>query len=271
MRSPRTTHLARAGLALLVALAPLIARAQEPTEAQRRATPRALFEEGVAFAHDERWAEAADRFQRTLTLQPTPVVAYNLATAQIRLGRIVEASENLRTSERLPGAEPQVRAAARALLAEIEPQIAHLRIIADPSGGAHVERDGHALTRAELAVWVPADPGTHLVALIRGGETVVRRRVELAPGARADIVLGDALAARTAARVAFDDEAGGDLATQGGGDVVDQWWFWTIIGVVIAGAVAGISAALVTSLGAQAPPVAGDLDPPIVGGMVIAP
>jgi hypothetical protein len=52
----------------------------------------------------------------------------------------------------------------------------------------------------------------------------------------------------------------------GGGDVLSQWWFWTIVGVVVVGAAVGITLA-VTSSGGTAQPPTGDLGP---GGIVVA-
>ena len=53
------------------------------------ALARQLFEQGIAFVDEEDWTQAADRFQRSLELRPSPIVAYNLGSALVELGRLV--------------------------------------------------------------------------------------------------------------------------------------------------------------------------------------
>lgn len=55
-------------------------------------------------------------------------------------------------------------------------------------------------------------------------------------------------------------------AQAAGGDIVEQWWFWTLIGVAVAGAGVGIGFA-VGSREELAAPTPGDLGP---GGVVMA-
>lgn len=245
--------------------------AQEQTEAQRRAAARALFAEGVTFAHDEQWPEAADRFRRTMDLHPTPVVAFNLAAALVELGRLVEAAEHLRMTQRFPGAEEEVRREAEAMLAQIEPRIAHLRIDADAlPRGAHVEADGRVLTRAELGVELPTDPGTHRFLVVLEGATVEERTMELGPGQHERIALGADLSPSAAAATVDDgasrDPLGG--TDDSGGDVAEEWWFWTIIAVLVVGAGVGIGVGVAVSQPGDADPIPGNLDPPVLRGMV---
>ena len=70
-------------------------------------------------------------------------------------------------------------------------------------------------------------------------------------------------------RAVIDPAAGGDRDS--GEDLVEQWWFWTIVGVAVVGTGVGIGAAVAAaSDGGQvggATPVTGDFGP---GGIVVA-
>lgn len=54
-----------------------------------------------------------------------------------------------------------------------------------------------------------------------------------------------------------------------GGDVTQEWWFWTLVGVAVVGAGAGITAGVVASQSGGSPsaPVQGDFGP---GGVIVA-
>ncbi len=57
---------------------------------------RALFERGLEFMEAEQWEQAAKRFRQGLEIRPSDVVAYNLASALVHMGRLGEAVGLLR-------------------------------------------------------------------------------------------------------------------------------------------------------------------------------
>jgi hypothetical protein len=78
------------------------------------AAARALFDQGLELLYVERWGEAADRFQRAHVLRPSPQIIYNLTTALVGMGRLVQASELAHQVSLDPSATPQVREASSA-------------------------------------------------------------------------------------------------------------------------------------------------------------
>ncbi len=161
--------------------------AQGEPGAQETAAARALFEEGVGLADQARWPEAADRFRRSLSMRPSPVVAYNLASALVHLERLVEASELLQSVSRDESAPEEARAAARALLEEVQPRLGRLTVHldGDPTGAA-VRLDDRVLPAEAVGVAIPADPGTRTVRVVRGEEVVAQADVQVAEGGAAE-------------------------------------------------------------------------------------
>jgi tetratricopeptide (TPR) repeat protein len=196
-------------------------------DVERQAAARALFQEGLGHADAGRWREAADRFERAHSLRPTPEIGYNLSTALVKLGRLVHASELLRQLKSHPRANPEVRRAAAARLAQVLPRLAHLTIEA---GGlperAAIRLDGKPLDPALVGVAFPVDPGLHLVEAYpggdrgRGGEPLAATSATLAEGARETV--------RLQARPA---EAGGLFARP---------WFWGVVGAAAVGVGAAV-------------------------------
>jgi hypothetical protein len=268
----------RLALGAMFAIATLVC--ETPAEAQRsaevqtasatqRARARALFHEGVAFAREGRWTQAVDRFSRTLELTPSPVVAYNLASALEAVGRIVEACEHLRSVERFETVDETLAGEARALLATMQPRIARLVLEVEPAD-AQVELDGQPVMRAELGVEIPVDPGGHRISVrLASGQTHERsielgagehRRVDFGPEiVRTEIVVHDRVGPEQAAEL---EPVSLDLDEP---TVFETWWFWTATAAVVAGAVLAI-VFLTTS--SEADPVQGDLDQPVLRGVV---
>lgn len=164
-------------------------RAGEPAartpadEASRRATARALFDQGVSLLAQEKWGAAADRFERARALQPSARITYNLAVALSRLGRYVYAAELLRELTRDPGVSAEVKEAATARLSELEPRIGGLLLVVEGDDEElEITLDGRALDPAVLAVPWPVDPGEHRLVLRRTGRELVARTVLVPEG-----------------------------------------------------------------------------------------
>lgn len=210
-----------------------VARAQG--DAQNTALARDLFEEGVALADEARWEEAVDRFRRALALRDAPAIRFNLGHSLSRLGRLVEASEMLRTVEGHTESDDAVRGEAAELRRDVERRFAHLTIRVDgETAGVRVRLDDRELPDAALGVAAPVDPGTHRAVAMRDGVVVAEEQVSLAEAEQRETVLrlgpvpptGDAPADP---RLEGDEEAEGS--------VLGAWWFWTGVGVVVVGAV----------------------------------
>lgn len=246
------------------------ARAQDP---ETTASARALFDEGVTLADRGEWETAADRFRRSQALRPSPVVAFNLARADVQIGRLVEASELLRPITRDDGAQPRLRDAASALLTEITPRIARLRVeLSGDRRDATIAVDGRPLPDAAIGVDRPTDPGDRVITATRGDAEIASARVTLAPGAsesvslelppRPDIVhVATPTEAAQAATAGAGPASGPSNRDDEGGSALP----WILVG---AGAAVAIAATVIVILlvgnGGTANPVSGNLQPGII-------
>lgn len=244
----RSRWIAAVSLAAIFAgTSPRAVRAHDP---ERTAAARALFEEGVSFAERGNWSEAADRFERTYAIRPSPNVLYNLASARVELGQLVVGSELLRRIVEDEATPAALRRAAEQRLTAVSPRIARLRIAArDLARGDEVRLDGRSLDRVLLGVDVPVDPGSHRVAVVRRGRSVAFGEARVSDGETVEIALevppaidpthaAEASEAPALARAVSGNPNGAPSLDEGGRPLRKQWWFWTALtAVVAAGAV----------------------------------
>jgi hypothetical protein len=231
-----------------------LARAQAGGDSSRNASARALFEEGVALGEQGDWAGAEDRFRRARTLRASPVITYNLASALVERGKLVEASEILRSVDGEAKAEPELQRSARRLRDELAGRIGRLTVsVIGFSRGDRVQLDEADLLDAQLGVEIPIDPGSHQLRALRAGHLLVSRRVLVASGGNEKVSLNVPTLFAPPRAVANATLIGTDQADSSGPDVApraatapsderpgitSRWWFWTGLGVVAVGAVA---------------------------------
>jgi len=223
---------------------------------------RALFAEGIDLADHGDWATAVDRFERALALRSAPSIQLNLALSLAHLGRLVDA---LRRLDEMgdPAAIPQdLRGQARELREEIAPRIGRITVRVRGDASACVTEVGlRRLTPEEIGQPVAIDPGQNRVRLLCGQRLADEIEVTVPDGGAAHVVL----AMEPAPAAPVQAPAPTDVpppATPGGGDVTSEAWFWVVIGVVAAGAIAGGTAAAV--LASQPSPTTGDFGPPVL-------
>lgn len=240
-------------------------------DAAKSAAARALFEEGVQLTDAGKWPEAADRFRRALVLRGSPVIRYNLATALIESGRLVEGSELLREVERDESLDAKLRSDARTRLAVVSPRIGRLTIELDgPSEGSTVMLDDMELASVQIGVGVPVDPGLHHARVIRAGEDVDSADVELANGASQVLVLRTepkapvvATPAEAAATVLSRNPA--ELPADHGGHRRSKALWWGIgAGAVAVVAIVVVSVLVAGNSQSAAKTYKGDFDPPSI-------
>ncbi len=144
--------------------------ASEEAAVANSAAARALFAEGLTAAEAGDDAAAADRFERALELRWAAPIAYNLAEALSRMGRYVEAIENLHAIERST-ASLDVKETARARREELEPSVGRLRVVLTPDEpGLAIRVDGRPLPEALRGVAFPVDPGERQLTIHRGAQ-----------------------------------------------------------------------------------------------------
>jgi hypothetical protein len=254
------------------------ATAQAPVDEEATAAARALFEDGVRLADAGDHQQAADRFRRSLQLRRSLVVAYNLASSLVQIGRLVEASEVVRSILRDADAPARLRAAAEELLDRVTPQIGRLTVhVTGHSEGVEVRMDGEPVPSVLVGVPRPVDPGGHTVSIHRGGTVLGSRDVSIEPGGVAEVSLEapppvptpeEVVQRQGDERLVLDLGSGARsssvaVATQGGRSVAEEPAFWVGVGGgLVAVAVAAIVIGVVAT---QEPaPVPGDFDPPVV-------
>jgi hypothetical protein len=176
-RLPRTVSMS--ALVLSTALCATPAASQSVSSAQART----LFQAGIAHAQAGTWSEALKAFQRAYDLAAEPAVLFNLAGAQLRVGRMLAAASNYTRFRHLDHASigPIHRAAADQQLAWIEAHVPRLRVAVN----GLTERDKLTIDRqrispkdAELEHWL--DPGAHEVSLVRPDGHAQTHRIVLA-------------------------------------------------------------------------------------------
>jgi len=248
----------------LLALAS-VARAQSSPpdppadDASDVAVARALFGDARAQIEAGRFAEAEATLVRALALHDAPSIRWNLALTRAQRGRLVEAREALRAVRRQLDPRDPRRADADARIAALGERIAELTLVTpDAPEGVVVRVDGETLHPAALGFPRPVDPGAHRITATAPGHEPVELVLELAEGAsrRLELTLRPsataptppptpALEARVRAAVESTVAPANASPTDDGGDVTDEWWFWTAIGSVGAGLIAGAIAIVV--------------------------
>jgi hypothetical protein len=243
----------------------------QPSEEERTAEARRLFEQGLQLLDERDWEAAAARFQAAWELRQSPQIAYNLTSALIPLGQLVRAARLLRQVSADLGASIEVRQAATARRAELLPRIGTLTI---PRGRNTAEDeiflDDHPLGDTDVGAGISVDPGTHRITVRRNGREVFAReldfhegaqhevRIELSPESNEEGVPA-ASSPLPAQETTEDDDATEVIEAPVAAttsrrprrrlNVVRAWWFWTIIGAAVAGTAVGLG----LGLGLEAP------------------
>jgi hypothetical protein len=235
--------------------------AEPPTAAELREAQQ-LFRQGVRRAQQERWAEALELFRQSREIVDRPSTVFNMAVSMHRLGRFREALVAL--DEFLALSDSEADAADRATAAELRPELltslVTLRLVITPAEAA-VEVDGEPAAGTGARRELVLDPGDHLVTVIADGHETARVRISALGGDAVDREI--ALTSLTSVQagdvpsmepLAVDTTA---VDREPSDSVLEQWWFWTAIGVVVASAATGI-VLLSSSGGDDAGPVPGD-------------
>lgn len=217
-------------MAALLAVSPLTSAADPMApDADRRETARQFFDQGLEYADAGRWHEAADRFRRAYQAKPTAEIAYNLASAHIRLGYLAGAAELLRRAAEDREATPAVREAARRRLAQVEPRLGRLTVRLEPAAGGFAYLDGRLIEPSLLGVTLPVDPGPHLVQARWRNGADLSHRVTVAEGAGSTVHLASP-AVTVAAAPASETVP-----------LYRRGWFWVAVVGIAAGTVAALT------------------------------
>ncbi len=149
-------------LCVLAAL-PALGHAQDGPEERARA----LFEEGMAHAAQERWVPALEAFRRSIELAEVPVTLFNIGSVLMRLGRMQEAVATFERYLALTD-DPRERAEAQALIEQARGAVRSLRLTVSPPD-ARVAVDGIHIPGNGTERVIPVDPGTHRLSVRASG------------------------------------------------------------------------------------------------------
>ena len=150
------------------------------------------FDRGMELLEDGRFAEAAAKFEVSLSLAPRASTAFNLAVALRGTGDVVGATKRL---EELLVAKhgalsSEQEEQARALLQKVRGETATLTIRVKGPPGATVRLDGTALSKKRSNIQtIKVNPGRHRMTAFAPDHQAPDRTINLQPGARESVVL----------------------------------------------------------------------------------
>jgi hypothetical protein len=284
---PRPSFVVLLALWLVLAAVPSAVSAQgaqasteaAATEEGQLEQARKLFEEGLAHVEVGNWVAAEQAFRSVLVMRSSPVVAYNLASALARLGRLIESAEMLRAIVRDTDVDAATREPALHLLSEIEPQIGSVtvRVIGDTEGLV-LRLDDRTLSAGDLVQSISVDPGVHMVAAARAGRTLASQEVNVGGAAplKTEVTLDvreqpkQAPAPDLRVSKLPSEERPAERTHDDGDSAWSSPWLWSGAAALVL-VTAGVITVLALSGNAQqADPIGGNTDPPVVRGIVVA-
>jgi hypothetical protein len=151
---------------------------------------RMYFQAGTEAFERADYPGAAAQFQAALEQRPHPVIRFNLALSLTRLGKPSAALEQLRLVQQDAEADKDLRNRAERESKSAQQALARVSFrLSDPSR-ERVELDGTPVPlagRSELAI----DPGAHHVRVISGRSVVLDQDLDLSPGERVELRVGE--------------------------------------------------------------------------------
>ena len=190
------------------------------------------FDRGVRYFEDGDFGAALAEFLRAYELTGNWIVLYNLGQVSQGMGRRADA---LRYFERYlaeGGADVDAiegrRAEVESNLAALRARLALLDVDVDVEG-AEVLVDDEIVGTAPLGEPLVLDPGPHVVIGRHPDHGTVRLEVTLASDTR------EAVSLVLTSPVGPGPGPGPTPPVQEEWTIASQWWFWTIIGAVVAG------------------------------------
>jgi hypothetical protein len=180
---------ARLALVLFLGIAPLTIAA--PADAQSKSVQaRDHVRAGLAYAERDKWDDALREFEEAYALEPQPLRLYDVAQARLKTRRFRAARDAFSQLLELPGLSADQRERARAGLASASEHVAKLRITVE--GGKPTDSltlDG-TNTGVQPGKPLEIDPGRRVVRLIRDGEPVAERTVDVSDGGDVAVTIG---------------------------------------------------------------------------------
>jgi hypothetical protein len=211
-----------------------------------------LLDRAVAAFDGGDYVRSRELFEQAYALRPNARVLRGLGISAVHLERYTVAKRELTEAlrEDRQALTANQREGVTELLSWMQENLGTVRLQLDPSD-AYVTLDDEPVSDTELVV----KPGSHRIAVrLDGFATQVhtvdlgegQKRtldIELLPSAKSKPALSAAAAASTTPIAQKSAESPSPLTPAAAQEresstVLDRWWFWTAIGVVVAGGVA---------------------------------
>lgn len=129
---------------------------------------RALFERGMEHAASEQWVQALEAFEASVQRYDRPSTHLNIASVMLRLGRHIDARDNMRALLSREDLSADDRERADALLTRAVDGIRTVALRVEPAD-ASVRVDGALVTGEGSERALELDPGTHRLELSAQG------------------------------------------------------------------------------------------------------
>jgi len=190
------------------------------------------FDRGVEYYFAGNYGAALAEFLRAYELTGNAVVLYNLGQVSQALGRDADAAHYFERciaeascAESAEGRRAEVEGA----LAALRQELARLRVDVDVEG-AEILVDDAVVGAAPLVDPLYLSPGPHTVLARHPDHGSVRRELMLASNVEERLVL-----TLVSPEAPPGPGPGETPPGEDGGSIASEWWFWTIIGVAVAG------------------------------------
>lgn len=213
----------------------------QPASAQIGESPDALIDQGVAARRAGEDDRALALFTRAWQSDHSNRSRAQMALAEQALGmwRLADAHLREALDARGDGWIESHEPALRASLDQIGEHLGTVEIRC-VIVGAEVRIDGEVMGRTPLTEPLRVAAGTSTIEVTASGFLPLTREVTVVAGQQARETFE--LHARSASSLVVQPAA----SANSGGSVVDEWWFWTILGVVVVGAGVGIGVGVAT-------------------------
>lgn len=178
-------------LGALFLLTPSFALAADPAPAgdPRKAEAAERFDRGLTLFDDGDNSGALAEFKRTYELMPNPVVLYNIGLVYAAMGRPVDAVDSLDPAVSSGGLSPAQLERAKKVLAEQKARIGRLSVTTTPPDGARIEVDNVEVAKTPLTAPIRIAEGSHIVGAVAEGFAPARKEVVVAGNADASLHL----------------------------------------------------------------------------------
>jgi hypothetical protein len=165
-------------LAILIVCVASVARADEAST---------LVQQALDAAHAQQWDVALDKLDRAYRIDPQPSTLGALAVVQEKTDHLIAARKSfigyIAATQAAKDKDARAKSdSARKKLEQLESVIPTLAVRLVNLDGTTISLDGRELTPNELSLPIFVDPGSHQVAALRAGSTIVERSVTVSRG-----------------------------------------------------------------------------------------